>query len=78
MRIDETGTTEYKQLKESLPLNQKVFLTVPEAAIYSGLAYHLVYGIISRTDVDFVFKQGRKNYIHREKFEKYLLTLTEK
>ena len=76
MRTNENGITEYKEMKESIPLNQKVYLTVPEAALYSGLAYHLVYSIISRPDVNFIFKQGRKNYVHREKFEEYISNLT--
>ena len=43
----------------------------------SGIAYDTIYEVIAKPDVDFVVKSGKKNLIHREKFEQYLRNITE-
>lgn len=65
------------ELRNQVPMTQKVFLTVKEACAYSGIAYDTIYELIAKPDVDFVVKQGKKNFIHREKFTRYLEKLKE-
>lgn len=73
----ENELSDLMSLRNSVPLTQKIFLTVKEACALSGIAYDTIYEVIARPDADFVVKQGKKNFIHREKFEKYLSNIKE-
>ncbi len=74
---NENELSDLMMLRSQVPLTNKIFLTVKEACALSGIAYDTIYEVIARPDVDFVVKAGKKNFIHRVKFEQYLSKITE-
>ncbi len=60
---------------ENIPINEKLNLTINEAAAYSGIGEHKIRELMKEQDCDFVLKVGcNKNLIKRVKFEKYILS----
>ena len=59
-------------MKETVPISQKLLLTIPEAAEYSGISERVLRGRISENEYNFVFRNGTKILIKRKKFEQYL------
>lgn len=66
-----------KELRDAVPLHLRTLLTLKEACAHSGIACDVIYEIIARPDVDFVVKHGNKNFIHREKFDRWLANIKE-
>lgn len=60
-------------MKETVPIPQKLLLTVEEAAEYSHIGVHKIRELLEEKDCDFVLKKGVHSLIKREKFEKYIL-----
>lgn len=58
--------------KETVPIPQKILLTVEEAAEYSGISERVWRDRLSEGEYNFVFKNGTKTLIKRRLFEKYL------
>lgn len=58
--------------KETVPIPQKVLLTVEEAAEYSGISERVWRDRLSEGEYNFVLKNGTKTLIKRRLFEKYL------
>lgn len=58
---------------KDVPLNQKLNLTVYEAAAYSGIGIVKIREMMRRPDCPFILKAGEyKQLIRRAEFEKYL------
>lgn len=63
------------ELANAVPIWEKLNITVPEAAAYSGIGENKIREMMEELDCDFVLKVGsRKNLIKRVKFEKYILS----
>lgn len=77
MQKNENGVSKLVELKNSVSINEKVFLDPKEASALGGIGYAKVYELVKRPDVDFVVKQGRRYLVHREKFIKWLSEATE-
>lgn len=60
-------------MKETIPIPQKLLLTVEEAAEYSHIGVHKIRELLEEKDCDFVLKKGSHYLIKRTKFEKYIL-----
>lgn len=58
--------------KETVPIPQKLLLTVEEAAEYSGISARVWRDRLSEGKYNFVLKNGTKTLIKRRLFEKYL------
>ncbi|MDE6889146.1 MAG: excisionase family DNA-binding protein [Eubacterium sp.] len=58
--------------KETVPIPQKLLLTVEEAAEYSGISERVWRDRLSEGEYNFVLKNGTKTLIKRRLFEKYL------
>lgn len=59
--------------KETIPIPQKLLITVDEAAEYSHIGVHKIRELLEEKDCDFVLKKGAYSLIKRVKFEKYIL-----
>lgn len=59
--------------KETVPIPQKLLITVDEAAEYSHIGVHKIRELLEEKDCDFVLKKGTYSLIKRVKFEKYIL-----
>ena len=57
---------------KSIPICEKVALTLEEAAEYSNIGIHKLRQISDEKDCDFVLFVGNKRLIKRKKFEEYL------
>ena len=57
---------------KSIPICEKVALTLEEAAEYSNIGIHKLRQISDEKDCDFVLFVGNKCLIKRKKFEEYL------
>ena len=60
-------------MRESIPIPQKLLLTVEEAAEYSHIGEHRIRELLEERDCDFVLKKGSYSLIKKVKFEKYIL-----
>lgn len=60
-------------MKETVPIPQKLLLTVEEAAEYSHIGVHKIRELLEDKDCDFVLKKGSYSLIKRVKFERYIL-----
>lgn len=58
--------------KETVPIPQKILLTIKEAAEYSGISERVWRDRLSEGEYNFVLKNGTKTLIKRRLFEKYL------
>lgn len=59
--------------RETVPIPQKLLLTVEEAAEYSNIGVHKIRDLLDEPDCDFVLRKGAYSLIKRTKFEKYIL-----
>ena len=58
---------------KTIPLQEKLNLSLDEAAVYSGIGMHKIREMMNEPDCDFVLNVGpRKRLIKRAKFERYL------
>lgn len=60
-------------MKETVPIPQKLLITVEEAAEYTHIGVHKIRELLGEKDCDFVLKKGSYSLIKRAKFEKYIL-----
>lgn len=59
--------------KETVPIPQKLLLTVEEAALYSNIGITKIYEMINKPMCNFVICVGsKKRLIKRKEFEKYI------
>lgn len=56
----------------TVPIWEKICLTVREAAEYSNIGINKLYEMINEPSCDFVLFVGKKGLIKRKAFEKYL------
>lgn len=61
-------------MKESVPIPQKLLITVEEAAEYSHIGENKIRELFSERDCNFVLKKGAYSLIKRKKFEEYILS----
>lgn len=60
--------------QQSVPIWEKLNITVEEAAVYSGVGTHKIRELMCESDCDFVLRIGRrKTLIKRRNFEDYLM-----
>ena len=57
---------------DSYPVHQKLTLTIPEAATYSGIGIHKIEDLLERDDCDFRLNNGKRRLIKRKEFEAYI------
>lgn len=57
----------------TIPVWEKLNISVEEAAAYTGIGMHKIRELMCERDCDFVLKVGsKKSLIKREKLERYL------
>lgn len=56
----------------SVPIADKMNLTITEAAAYSNIGENRIRELVKKKDCDFALAVGAKILIKREKFEKYI------
>lgn len=62
-----------KREKPSVPIKDKLNLTIEEAAAYSGISETVLRNRISeKNNYDFIFMNGTKTLIKRKRFEQFL------
>lgn len=59
-------------MKETVPIKDKLNLTIEEAAAYSGISERVLRDRIAENEYNFILKNGTKTLIKRRLFEKYL------
>ena len=60
-------------MKETVPIKDKLNLTIEEAAAYSGISETVLRNRISeKNNYDFIFMNGTKTLIKRKRFEQFL------
>ena len=57
---------------EPVPINEKVLLTINEAAAYSNIGINKIDSLLRAEDCDFVLRVGSKKLVKREAFEEFL------
>jgi len=60
-------------MKETIPIPQKLLITVEEAAEYTHIGEHKIRELFEERDCNFVLKKGSYSLIKRRKFEEYIL-----
>lgn len=58
--------------RPAFPLNQKILLTIPEAAVYSNIGINRINNMLKEPNCPFVLFVGTKKLVKRKEFEKYL------
>ncbi len=61
-----------KREKPSVPIKDKLNLTIEEAAAYSGISERVLRNRLADGNYDFILKNGTKTLIKRRPFERYL------
>ena len=61
-----------KREKPSVPIKDKLNLTIEEAAAYSGISERVLRNRLAYGNYDFILKNGTKTLIKRRPFERYL------
>lgn len=61
-----------KREKPSVPIKDKLNLTIEEAAAYSNIGINRIDVLAKQPNCPFVLYIGRKKLIKRKEFEKYL------
>lgn len=59
-------------MKKTVPIPQKILLTIEEAAAYSGISDRVLRDRIAENDYNFILKNGTKTLIKRKQFERFL------
>lgn len=57
---------------EKLPLNQKMLLTITEAAEYSHIGINRISDMLKAPDCPFVLFNGNRKLVKRKEFEEYI------
>lgn len=60
-------------MRETVPISEKLNLTIEEAAQYSNIGQHKIRELLRENDCDFSLNVGTKVLIKRERFVKYLM-----
>lgn len=59
-------------MKETVPIPQKLLLTIEEAAAYSGIGMNKLRSMVDEPSCTFVLHVGKRRVIKRKEFERYL------
>lgn len=60
-------------MRQTIPIPQKLLLTVEEAAEYSHIGEHRIRELLEEEDCDFLLRKGAFSLIKRVRFENYIL-----
>ena len=60
------------EVKNTVPIWEKLLLTVEEASAYSNIGRDKLYELLSLPECNFVVMKGTHKLIHRKKFEDYI------
>lgn len=60
-------------MRETIPIPQKLLLTIEEAAEYSHIGVHRIRELLEEKDCDFALRKGSYYLIKRTKFERYIM-----
>ena len=79
---ERTLTTEYAQLnsqkelraRETIPIPQKLTLTIREAAEYSNIGINKIDSLLRTPNCPFVLYVGTKKLVKRREFEEFIRT----
>ena len=58
--------------KMIVPINEKLLLTIKEAALYSNIGINRIESMLKESDYPFCLRVGRKRLVKRRQFEEYL------
>ena len=61
-----------EKTEKTVPISEKMNLTVEEAAAYSNIGENRLRELIKQRDCNFVLVVGKKTLIKRKKFENYI------
>lgn len=61
-----------RKAKETVPIPQKLLLTIEEAAAYSNIGMNRLHRLVNDARCPFVLYVGRKKLIKRKEFEKFI------
>lgn len=61
-----------KEKEITIPVSQKIALTIPEAAAYSNIGQNKIDQLLRQPNCPFVLYVGSKRLIKREAFEKFI------
>ena len=64
--------TEIKEPKVSVPIENKMLLTIKEATAYSNIGITKMYDLVKIPDCSFVIHVGNRKLIKRREFEKFI------
>ncbi len=59
-------------MKKEIPIWEKCNLTIPEAAIYTGIGQNKISELLKQPRCQFVLYVGKKKLVKRKAFEKFL------
>lgn len=57
---------------DSMSLDKKLCLTIPEAAAYSGIGSGTIESLLKEPDCPFLLMVGTRRYVKRQVFEEYI------
>lgn len=60
-----------REIKQEIPIWEKLNLTIEEAAIYSNIGRDKLTELVKRPDCPFALRKGRVTLIKRREFEKF-------
>ena len=61
-----------KRVRESVPIPQKLALTIPEAAAYSNIGVNKISSMLREPNCPFVLFVGGKRLVKRREFEDFI------
>lgn len=64
-------------MNNQVPIENKLLLTIPEAAAYSNIGQNTLTKLLSQPRCSFVLYVGKKRLVKRKEFEKYILEQVE-
>lgn len=59
-------------IKETVPIDRKLLLTIDEAAIYSNIGQNKLTELVKDPKCSFVLYVGKKRLIKRKEFEEFI------
>lgn len=60
---------------ETIPINEKVTLTVEEASAYSNIGVNKLHELLREPSCTFVLYVGSKKLVKRKEFERYIQSI---
>jgi len=70
--VSEPVVSKHEQMKETVPIHQKLALTIREAAIYSNVGINKIDALLRSPNCPFVLFVGTKKLVKRKEFEQFI------